>query len=322
MNATEKERNAWFKYLRWRLTAVGKSKGMHGLRIVSSYLGGLAESWMATSEEPVRTTPADRLRLFLNRHGHHDAWSRVSAPFLRDRLDSGREKDVIERRFPFEQFVPDRLNPIATWKSDPTFSELEASGIIDRALLIECSYTGLVYEELNERPCDDSSSSRSWATSTRTSRTGRCSNYVVAGRRAPEPGASASAGASDHARRLAGVPVRASVCRAAICAHRRAPLLIKKGCGARASASGLMEPSPCCGIIARGRRYACHVERAQKGLAEMGRLFVVRHVGASFEPHERFATRGVQRVDVARNQVGGRREVVSTLEEHDGNIDP
>jgi hypothetical protein len=96
------------------------------------------------------------MRLFLMRHGRHEAWSRVSAPLLRDRIGSPRERGVIETRFPFEQFVPDRIHPVATWKSDPRLSELEALRFVNRESLVESSYAGLVHEELISK-CEEES---------------------------------------------------------------------------------------------------------------------------------------------------------------------
>jgi hypothetical protein len=148
VNETEATRTRYFNFFRWRLNRAASSKSTQGLAVVCRYLGSLAEHWMATSEEPRKTAPDDRFRLFLASHGHHDAWSRVSAPLLRDRTDSARGKSVIEAKFPFERFVPDRVNPIATWKSDPSFNERDASELVSRTLLVACSYPGLVYDEL------------------------------------------------------------------------------------------------------------------------------------------------------------------------------
>ena len=49
----------------------------------------------------------------------------------------------------------------------------------------------------------------------------------------------------------------------------------------------------------------CNVERAEQSPAEKGRLFVLRHVGAGLEPYQRLAARGLERLDVIRDQGGG-----------------
>jgi hypothetical protein len=148
VNETELSWAHYFGFSRERLRRAREAGTTHGLVIICRYLGFLAEHWMATSEEPRQTTPTDCMRLFLARHGHHDAWSRVSAALLRDRTDSPLAKSAIEARFPFERFVADRVSPIATWKSDLRFAELEASRLVSRDLLVACSYAGLVYEEM------------------------------------------------------------------------------------------------------------------------------------------------------------------------------
>jgi hypothetical protein len=160
VNETELLRARYFHFLRGRISRAREAGSTHGLVLVCRYLGGLAENWMATNQEPALTTRADRMRLFLARHGHHDAWSRVSAPLLRERTDSAHVKSAIEARFPFERFVPDRVSPVATWKNDPGFAECEASRLVSRDLLVACSYAGLVYEELIGK-CDESSWPRS-----------------------------------------------------------------------------------------------------------------------------------------------------------------
>ena len=71
-----------------------------------------------------------------------------------------------------------------------------------------------------------------------------------------------------------------------------------------------------------GCRVGHDVERAKKGVAEASGFLIVRHVGARLEPHERLAAGGVERIHVAGDEVWGRGEVVSTLEEGHRDLDP
>jgi hypothetical protein len=71
-----------------------------------------------------------------------------------------------------------------------------------------------------------------------------------------------------------------------------------------------------------GCRVGHDVERAKKGVAEASWFLIVRHVGARLEPHERFAAGSVERIHVAGDEVWGRGEVVSTLEEGYRDLDP
>src|SRR5580692_10515454 len=70
-----------------------------------------------------------------------------------------------------------------------------------------------------------------------------------------------------------------------------------------------------------GDRVGFDVERAEQSLAKVGGLLVLRHVSAFFEPDERLAARHVECVDVASYERRRGRDVVSALEEYDGDLD-
>jgi len=118
------------------------------LILLTACLDALAMHWMSTCAEPEKTSRAGRMRRFLLRHGQHDAWSRVSAPLLRDRVVSAEAKADIEQRFPFLRYKPRQYNEVATWKDDPTFDDIQATNLVKPKPLVGCSYPGIVYKEL------------------------------------------------------------------------------------------------------------------------------------------------------------------------------
>jgi hypothetical protein len=150
VSETEERRARFFDYFRERVKTAGSNAvpSTDRLLLVSACLDALAMHWMATSPALEKTWSGERLRRFLLRHGQHDAWSRVSAPRLRDQLTTAPARGAVESRFPFSYYEPGPTGHVAMWKDDPTYADLKALNLIDEKVLAGSSYGGIVYKDL------------------------------------------------------------------------------------------------------------------------------------------------------------------------------
>ncbi len=119
--------------------------------VLLTCLDALANHWHATSDPaavPRDLGGADRMRHFLDWHGQHEAFSRVSAPRLRAWGTPETERFAAASSFPFSRYGRAQLQEVATWRDDPTFASLEPLAT-DRSVLVNCSYGGIIYEGLS-----------------------------------------------------------------------------------------------------------------------------------------------------------------------------
>jgi len=111
--------------------------------LLTASLDALANHWHLTADRtttPTDLSGAERMRRFLNRHGQHAAFAKVSAPLLRD---VGNQQFVSS--FPFDRYEVDRFNPVSDWHDDPDFDDLSRAGINQ---IVRWSYGGIIYKDL------------------------------------------------------------------------------------------------------------------------------------------------------------------------------
>ena len=147
-------RRDFFDYFRQRLavTRDGAMRSPERMVLLTASLDALANHWASTTAGPdVRSIKnVDRLRLFLERHGGHEAYGRVSAPLLRASDEvTPAQRSELGGHFPFARYRTDALNEVSTWNQDPCFSTLaSATSAFNRETLVRFSYGGLLYKRL------------------------------------------------------------------------------------------------------------------------------------------------------------------------------
>lgn len=139
-------RGAFFEYFGKRLKTAKREdvELPDRLLILSAALDALAAHWHDTADRtqvPNASSHIERMRQFLLLHGGHDAFTKVSAPMLRN--DVGTEAAA----FPFGSYRPGEFNEVRDWRDDPTFDELQG-GTIDPKLLLRWTYPGILYKDL------------------------------------------------------------------------------------------------------------------------------------------------------------------------------
>lgn len=137
----------FFLYFRKRVESATSSDLPHPDRMIllTACLDALANHWHATADRavvPAKVSGAERMRLFLQRHGQHAAFNKVSAPLLRD-----IGKQTFDSRFPFNRYRVDRMNLVSDWHDDPDFAEMLDAGV-DPIQVTRWSYGGVIYKDL------------------------------------------------------------------------------------------------------------------------------------------------------------------------------
>lgn len=108
--------------------------------VLSASLDALAKHWWDTFSGPRAGTKISaklRMHEFLNTHGAHPAFAKVSAPMMRNA--TGREVGS----FPFAEYHPGEMNEVRSWRDDPDYAVLQASVPADE--LLRWSYPGILY---------------------------------------------------------------------------------------------------------------------------------------------------------------------------------
>lgn len=139
----EADRKQFFDYFRGRLATTSRTDIPlpDRLVLVTACLDALASHWHASAEGvPTDLSGSERMRVFLLRHGDHQAFNKVSAPMLRNA--TGNE---LGTSFPFARYKPNQMNEVADWNDDPDFAVLE--GATDGKTLNRWSYGGILYKD-------------------------------------------------------------------------------------------------------------------------------------------------------------------------------
>lgn len=139
-------RQRFFEYFRNRVDTLKRTDIPAPDRLVLSSAGldALAKHWFVTAgarAAPANISGLERMRLFLLRHGNHEAFDKVSAPLVRQA--TGKEVGA----FPFNSYKPNSMNEVRDWRSDPALDEIDEAAL-DRKTALRWSYAGILYVDL------------------------------------------------------------------------------------------------------------------------------------------------------------------------------